>query len=203
MATKQAAKKPARTTRSRRAEVVEEGPRYLLLQDSYLDGVYRKAGTEVIYYGEPGRALQALNAEAKARKQAIRDINRNPDLDAEGKVAAKKELSDLWNGVESDADLDDEDEDDEGEAPAANTTIGQRSARAGGGLRRAPLPDDQRAELEKHALASIEATEAAQRDDTNRVTVKLQGHNEPDPTELQGATPVLDKQGKGPEADKK
>jgi hypothetical protein len=108
--------KPAETTRSRRViEMIPTGPRYELLEDSYLDNVYRKKGDTVVYLGEPGSALKPINDEAKKRKQAVRNIRLDPKLDPAAKKAALRELSDEWNGVEvedrlrdSEADLDDD-----------------------------------------------------------------------------------------------
>jgi hypothetical protein len=194
MATKKAAKKaaPKTTTRSVRQAPASVGPRYRLLEDSVLDGGLVRAGKEITYYGLPGTALLAINDEAKDRKRQVRDIRTDPDLTAEQKQAAFKELSDEWNGVErvdelnftdSEANLDDDDD-------AADGPIG--------GLRasRPPLPASERAELEKQALAGQAAENEKAKDDTNRVTVKLSGVTDPAPGELQGSTPALDAAGK-------
>lgn len=182
------AKKSATTTRTRRQAVAqrEEGPRYQVLSDSYIDNVYYRAGAEVVYYGQPGSQLLALNAEAKARKLAVREIRKDPALDADAKLAALAELSDEWNGVEpadafedSEADLDDTDL----RTPNARNT--------------APLPAADRAELEKHVQATVEQAEKDRLENTNKVSVQLMG----DPADpegkqskagMQGATPVLD-----------
>lgn len=189
MALTKPTKKPARTTRSARQAASEEGPRYRALADSYIDNVYYTAGKELVYYGVPGSQLLALNEEAKARKRAVRDIRLDKDLDADGKLEALRELSDEWNGVEvpdsfldGEANLDSEANlDDTGRIPNRRNV--------------APLPDAERAELEKHAQATVDASREAERDDTNLVRVKLQGHLDDanNPSALQGNTPVLDK----------
>lgn len=176
MATKKAAppaKKAApvqakkQTTLSARAPKVEEGPLYEVVKtDTLIDGL-QKVGAQVTYYGQPGSTLKPLNAEAKSRKDQVRAIREDKELDADEKAEALKELSDEWNGVEAvDAWAEGEDDD--------------------------ALSDGERGELEQHALNSIQATKDAEQDNTNKVMIQLQGHNEPDPTEFQGATPVLD-----------
>jgi hypothetical protein len=191
MATAKKATGKVVTTRSRRAaKAVEEGPRYRLLRESFIDQVLYPAGREVTYFGEPGSALLPLNAEAKARKAAVRDIRNDPDLDDEDKKAARKELSDEWNGVEA---VDDFAEGDE--------AIDDNTGRAPGG--KPALPDADRAKLEEMAKVTAEQQADANLEDTNRVTVKLQGHNELDVTEHQGRTPVLNEQGKGTGSPKK
>lgn len=178
------AKKTTRTTRSQRTTQVDEGPRYRLLKDSVLDNHLISAGAEVTYYGEPGSALYPINAEAKSRKIQVRDIRRNADLSDEEKLAELKVLSDEWNGVEAaDAFAEGDDFDEGYEAAMGRTTK--------------PLDNAARAELEKHAQATVDATRAAEQDNTNKVRVQLQG----DPADpegklskdgLQGNTPVLD-----------
>lgn len=181
------AKKTA-TTRSRRAAAAQQdGPRYRVLVDSYIDNVYYLAGAEnVLYYGQPGSNLQAMNAEAKERKLAVREIRRDPDLDADQKLAKLAELSDEWNGVEEAdqfADSEDDLDDTDLRRPNARNT--------------APLPDGDRAELEKHVQATLEQAEKDRLENTNKVGVQLQG-NPVDPegkqskAGMQGATPVLD-----------
>jgi hypothetical protein len=181
------------TTKSRqRAVVVEEGPRYQVLEPSYINNVLygpnEAAGDQVTYYGMPGKALRPINAEAKARKQQVRDIRTDPELDAEQKAEALKELSDEFNGVEESDDWAEGEEDDD-----------RTDVRPFNANNAKPLSADQRAELEQHAVASIEATRAKEQDDTNRVTVKLQGHQNETQQTLQGATPTLDAQGKSPD----
>lgn len=181
------AKKAAVTTRSRRkAAAQEEGPRYRVLSESYIDNVLYRAGAEVVYYGQPGSQLQAINAEAKARKQAVRDIRTNPDLDADQKLAALAELSNEWNGVEeADAFAESEEDIDESDLRRPNP------------LNTKPLPAGERAELEQHVKATVEQAEKDRIENTNKVSVQLTG----DPADpegkqskagLQGATPVLD-----------
>lgn len=109
MAKNQAAKKPARTTRSiRQTAQHADGPLYLVLADSYIDQSLRKAGATVVYFGLPGRALRPLNGEAKKRKQEVMDINKKFRSEPDKRQEALRELSDEWNGVErSDEDFDD------------------------------------------------------------------------------------------------
>jgi hypothetical protein len=177
MAVKKIAKKTAtRTTRRVRAAAntaADSNPRYLVLQESYIDNVLRKANAEITYFGLPGRALRPINDEARSRKQQVLDIRRDSDLDDEAKNAKLKALSDEWNGVEQ-ADIDDDYELE--------------------GDYKKPLPDAERIELEKAASATVESTRIAQEEDTNFTKVKLQGS--PDMVETdaskQGATPVTD-----------
>jgi hypothetical protein len=195
MASAKKTTKKATTTKSRqRAIVQEEGPQYQVLEPSFIDNVLygpnEPAGDKVTYYGLPGSKLRPLNEAAKARKQQVRDIRTDPELDADEKAAALKELSDEFNGVEeADAWADGEDDGDDTDPRAFNA----RNTK--------PLPDGERAELEKHAQASVDATRAKEADDTNLVRVKLQGHQFESETTLQGATPVLDSQGKGAKAE--
>lgn len=106
---KQAAKQPAKkagvrvtkTTRSRRQESQEDGPLYAVIADSFIDQKLVQAGKSVVYFGLPGRALRPINGEAKARKTAVLQIQRNPDLNADQKQARLRDLSDEWNGVEA------------------------------------------------------------------------------------------------------
>ena len=170
-----AKKAPTKTTRSLRAQTqAAEGPRYRLLKDSIIDNALQPVGKEVTYYGEPGSALYPVNDEAKRRKIAVRDIRRNQKLDADEKLAALRELSDQWNGVEAADEFAESDEfDDE-------------------------LPVGERAELERHAQQTVADTAAANADNTNKVSVQLQGDpSDPEGKQskdgLQGHTPVLDK----------
>lgn len=196
---KKGRKATTRTTRSARAVAYEEGPRYRVTAESFINDALQPVNKEVTYYGLPGSALYPLNDEARARKVAVRDIKKNPDLDAEGKVAALRELSNEWNGVEEDGEFGVHDEFDaeldveEGQGqgtPGANTPVGQRLAANPTNTR--PLPDAERKELESHAAATVEATKLAQEQDTNFTKIKLQGHLEETTASKQGATPVTD-----------
>lgn len=182
------AKKATVTTRTRRQAAAqrEEGPRYQVLSDSYIDNVYYRAGAEVVYYGQPGSQLRPLNAEAKSRKLAVREIRTDPGLDADQKLAKLAELSDEWNGVEE------KDAFDESEADLDDTDLRRPNAR-----NTEPLPAAERAVLEGHVKATLEQAEKERTENTNKVSVQLQG----DPADpegkqskagIQGATPVLD-----------
>jgi hypothetical protein len=190
MATKKAAKK---TTRSARVSKAEEGPLYRLLKDSIIDNALKPAGAEVVYYGLPGSALYPINDEAKARKIEVRDIRRDNELDDEEKAEALKALSDEWNGVEA--------KDEFAESDDFDDDFADNTGRRPNVLNTKPLPDGERAELEKHAQASVEATKLANEDNTNKVGLQLQGDpSDPEGKQskagLQGHTPVLDKGGK-------
>lgn len=173
MATKKATKaKPIdgrTTTRSRRAAQVEDGPLYRVTRPSFVDGRLVPKGESVVYYGLPGSALHPLNAEAVKRKKAVQAIRTDSKLSATERQEKLRALSDEYNGVEAeDGDWDDELAGDE------------------------PLPDGERRELEKHAEASVKATEEAHKDDTNVVGVKLQGKLRETEASKQGNTPVTD-----------
>lgn len=191
MATKTAKKKvaPATTTRSARKAAASVGPRYRLLADSVIEGGIVKAGKEITYYGLPGSALLAVNDEGKDRKRAVRDVRVDPDLTAEQKAEAFKELSDVWNGVERSDEVNFLDSEANLDGGDVDPPIG--------GLRaiREPLPAGERAELEKQALAGQASENQRNLDDTNRVTLKLSGVTDPAPGELQGSTPALDAAG--------
>lgn len=158
------------TTRSRRAaQQVEAGPRYQVLSDSFLNNQRVPAGSEVTFFGLPGRQLKPINAEAKSRKEQVRKIRTNGKLSAEEKLDQLRALSNEWNGVEDEAAWDVEEEEE--------------------------LSTAERKELEKHAQASVDATREAERDNTNAVRVQLQGDPaNPKGTDVsnQGATPVTD-----------
>jgi hypothetical protein len=193
MATAKKAKKV--TTRSRKAAVVEEGPRYQVLTDSYIDNVLygptQPAGDKVTYYGLPGSQLRPLNDEARARKQAVRDIRTKSDLGPDEKAEALRALSDEYNGVEEDDKwADGEDELDDTDPRPHNP------------LNTKPLSDADRVELEQHAAQTVADTAKAQSEDTNFTKVKLQGHLVETDVTKQGATPVLDSQGKTAKAAK-
>ena len=90
-----------KTTRAaRKAGASEEGPLYRVLTDSFIENKLVAAGGTVVYYGLPGSQLEPLNAEAKARKEQVREVRTNKKLDDEAKQAAFQALSDDWNGVD-------------------------------------------------------------------------------------------------------
>lgn len=158
------------TTRAARKESAEKaGPLYRAIEDSHIDNKVIPAGGTVTYYGLPGSKLAPVNAEAKARKKAVHAIRTDAKLDAEEKAEKLRALSDEYNGVEA------VDPYGEGEAFIDE-----------------PLPDAERAELEKAAQQTAEDEAKAAKEDSNVVGVKLQGQlNETDASK-QGATPVLD-----------
>ena len=118
----------------------------------------------------------------------MRDIRLDKDLDADGKLAALKELSDEYNGVEPiDGFLD-------GEGNLDSESNLDDTGRPPNPRNRDPLPDAERAELEKHAQATVDATRAEEQDNTNAVRVQLQGDpsdpkGKQNPSSLQGNTP--------------
>lgn len=57
---------------------MSEAPRYLVTEKSYIGLGIVEAGGEVEYHGEPGAALEPLNAAAKAAKAAAADKPVNP-----------------------------------------------------------------------------------------------------------------------------
>lgn len=164
------AKTTTTTTRAlRRAATQTEGPLYRAIELSQIDNKLIPPDGEVVYYGLPGSNLAPVNAEARARKQAVRSIRTDPKLDDAAKAEKLRVLSNEYNGVE------DRDAFEESEL----------------GLDE-PLPDAERAKLEQAARQTAEDTANANEGDLNRVGVKLQGQMEETQASKQGATPVLD-----------
>lgn len=169
MATKKAAKKATKTTRSARAVREAEGPLYRVLKQSQINDAVVDAGAQVVYYGLPGKFLQPLNDEAKSRKAQVAEIRNDTEITAEEKQAELKALSDEWNGVEGEPSWDDV-----------------------SGLADAELPDGERKALESHAQQTVDDTAEAQEEDTNFTKIKLQGRLKETDASKQGATPVTD-----------
>lgn len=170
-----AKKSERKVVRKPRQAAQDDAPRYLVLAQSYIDNRLLEAGSEVVYYGVPGKALRPLNAAAVANKKAAVEVRDDDHDDSDARAAAMRELDNDLQGVQPK-----DEKDDFGDFDSIDV----------------PLPDAERRELEKQAQASVEAEQKKQGDDTNRTTIKLQGdprhpHNE-NPSALQGSTPVTD-----------
>ena len=195
MATKKEATKKPVARRPRATEARDTAPRYRVLTQSFIDNRLLEAGSETVYWGVPGRFLQPLNAAAQANKNAAKEIRTDPGYENQSReevqVARTEALRDLDNDLQGVTP-------EEGDVDYGDIDIDETDLR--GGLNNdALLPQADRAELERHAQASVDATREKEADDTNFVRVKLQGNptGVETPASQQGATPVLDSQGKG------
>lgn len=158
------------TRRIARPKAKIDAPEYKVLKTSYIDGRLVEPGASVFYEGVPGSSLRPINEKGRANWKKAQEIRGNRKLSAEDRDEKLRQLSNELLGVEEVDDFADDLE------PGGDT----------------PLSDAERVKLEAHAKAAVEATRAAEEDDTNRTTVKLSGSLNPTEAEKQGATPVTD-----------